>query len=245
MVDFHSHILPGVDDGSTCVEMSVAMLKMETEQGVQTVVATPHFYADRNTPAQFLAKRQEAMEQLQKAMEKEEGMPRIVLGAEVSYFRGMSESEAMWDLRIADTNYILVEMPLPPWDRRVYEELTGLINKQNLHPIIAHIDRYLHPLHGRGILKHLQGLPVLLQANTGFFTRKRTEKRALQLVQNGYIHLLGTDCHNLKGRAPNMDEALDRIGETAGGDALDQIRYFEQHVLRDVLRNHCTSGANI
>ena len=54
MIDFHSHILPEMDDGSKDVKMSLAMLQMEREQGVTEVVFTPHFYAQQDTVAHFL-----------------------------------------------------------------------------------------------------------------------------------------------------------------------------------------------
>ena len=58
MVDFHSHILPALDDGSSSVEESIALLKMLSEQGVSAVCATPHFNANRTTVDEFLAARQ-------------------------------------------------------------------------------------------------------------------------------------------------------------------------------------------
>ena len=57
VIDFHSHILPGIDDGSASVEQSIAMLRMEAEQGIDHVVATPHFYPQYDTPEHFLRKR--------------------------------------------------------------------------------------------------------------------------------------------------------------------------------------------
>lgn len=224
MVDFHSHILPGIDDGSIDVEMSLTMLRKEAEQGVKTVVATPHFYANENTPADFLAARQKALEQLQEAAKDEPGLPRVIVGAEVFYFRGMSDSEAMWDLRIGDTNYILVEPPMPPWNDRVYEELSGLVTKQNLVPIVAHVDRYLPPLFGNRMIDRLLDGHLLIQANAGFFLGKRA-KTAKKLLKEGKIHLLGSDCHDLTERAPNL-------GAVALDAALwSRIRHYETVVL--------------
>lgn len=62
MIDFHSHILPGVDDGSKNVEMSLEMLRASAAQGVTDICLTPHFYAERNTPEKFLEKRRRAAE---------------------------------------------------------------------------------------------------------------------------------------------------------------------------------------
>ena len=64
MIDFHSHILPGMDDGSQTVEESLTLLEMLRAQGVDTVAATPHFYARENSPEVFLRRRREAWERL-------------------------------------------------------------------------------------------------------------------------------------------------------------------------------------
>ena len=58
MTDFHSHVLPCLDDGSVSVEQSIEMLRAEAEQGITHVIATPHFYAGRTTPERFLEKRE-------------------------------------------------------------------------------------------------------------------------------------------------------------------------------------------
>ena len=226
MVDFHSHILPAMDDGSADVEMSLAMLRKEAEQGVHTVVATPHFYAIEHTPEAFLAARQRAMEQLEEAVKAEPGLPQVIVGAEVAYFRGMSDSEAMWDLRIADTNCILVELPMAPWKDHVYEELSGLAAKQNLLPIVAHVDRYLPPLRGRKLVDRLLEKQVLIQANASFFLGKQA-KAANKLLKAGKIHLLGSDCHNLAERAPNLGAV------TLDAEDLAHIRYYQNLVLNE------------
>ena len=115
MMDFHSHILPGADDGSRSVEESLAMLKMAAEQGVRHMVATPHFYAHHDDPAAFLERRAEAWQRLAEAMTRQPGLPDISLGAEVYFFRGISQSDVMEDLIIQGTRCLLVEMPESPW----------------------------------------------------------------------------------------------------------------------------------
>ena len=65
VIDFHSHILPNIDDGSKDINMSVEMLKRSKQQGIDVIVATPHFYADSNTIEHFLNKRARALEQLE------------------------------------------------------------------------------------------------------------------------------------------------------------------------------------
>ena len=89
MTDLHTHILPGMDDGAPDVETSLAMLREEARQGVDTVVLTPHFYRDRERPEHFLARRARAADRLNSAIqalpgEERRAMPRLILGAEVA-----------------------------------------------------------------------------------------------------------------------------------------------------------------
>ena len=77
VTDFHSHILPEIDDGSRSVEESIAMLRIEAEQGIRHVVATPHFYPQYQTPEVFLEKRDRAEAILREEMQKHEGLPHL------------------------------------------------------------------------------------------------------------------------------------------------------------------------
>lgn len=230
LTDFHSHILPGVDDGSDRVETSLAMLRQEAAQGVRRVVLTPHFYPWRDTPEKFHAACGEALRALKEACGEEPELPELHLGAEVAYFRGMSESDALKGLCIENTKYILVELPMDRWNKQVCTELEDIAAKQGLTPVIAHIDRYLTPLSARRVLAPLMGLPVLLQANAGAFLR-RGSAAMLRLLDAGAIRLLGSDCHDLTERAPNLGRAAEVIERKLGAAALDGLSAFAKTLL--------------
>ncbi len=225
--DFHSHILPGMDDGSTGVEMSLKMLRRETAGGISRVVATPHFYAQYEDPETFLLRRNRAEKALRSAMESEQNMPELLVGAEVRYFRGISEAEALPELAIRGTDSILIELPDPPWTEAVCRELRDIREKRGLIPIIAHIDRYIGPLHGRKLPRLLQTLPVLVQANGTFFLKRSTAAMARRLLNADQIHLLGSDCHDLTGRPPNLGEVFRRIGKKPGRGPMEAIQSYE------------------
>lgn len=232
-VDFHTHILPGIDDGSASVEESMAMLRMEAEQGISRVIATPHFYANHDNPERFLARRAKAAERLRLAMAGQKGLPTVELGAEVYFFPGMSDSDALSRLTIGKNRSILIEMPLPPWTDRMYRELEQIRTKQNLLPVLAHLDRYIGPLRTHGILRELEELPVMVQANAGFFLRRSTASFAVKLLRQNRIHVLGSDCHNTNDRAPNLGAAVDLIRRRCGEGILEQIRENENEILSD------------
>lgn len=235
IIDFHSHILPGMDDGSASLEESIALLRMVAEQGIDHVVATPHFYPQYDTPEHFLRKRAEAEAALREEMRKHTGLPKLSVGAEVYYFNGISNSEVMSELTINQKRCILIEMPTPPWTDAMYRELEGLYTKQGLLPIIAHVDRYIGRFRTHGIPGRMAELPVLVQANAEFFLKKSTSAMALRMLKKNQIHLLGSDCHNLSSRSPNLGAALGKIRKRLGTAPIEMICDWQQRVLQDKL----------
>ena len=142
MMDFHSHVLPGMDDGSRSVEESIGMLHQMAVQGVNRVAATSHFYAFQESPESFLSRRAEAAACLKEAMEREEGLPEIHLGAEVRYYEGMSRTEALHEMVIEGTRLLLLEMPFTAWNERMLYEVRELEDNLRCTVLIAHIERY-------------------------------------------------------------------------------------------------------
>lgn len=227
LTDFHSHILPGMDDGSADVTMSLEMLRWEELQGIARVVATPHFYARYEDPQRFLQRREQAEQKLRAAMADQSDMPELLMGAEVHYFRGIAESEVLPELTIRGTNSILVELPVGHWDDGICRDLRDIWEKRGLTPIVAHIDRYIRPLQTHGIPKLLQQLPVLVQANAEFFLDRTTAAMALKLLKADQIQLLGSDCHNLTDRKPNLAEAIQRIETKLGRGPIEKLLSYE------------------
>jgi protein-tyrosine phosphatase len=233
IIDFHSHILPKIDDGSSAVEESIAMLRKEAEQGITQVIATPHFYPRHDSPERFLARRRSAEAMLQEAMVGQNDLPQVICGAEVYFFSGISECEALPELTIGGKNCILIEMPPVPWTKNMYSELEAIPARWGLAPIIAHVDRYLGVLSTHGIPQQLERLPVLVQANASFFLRSGTRNRALQLLRRDQIQLLGSDCHNLTDRPPNLDKAVQIISKHLPSDILKRVEDYQKQVLSD------------
>lgn len=236
VTDFHSHILPGIDDGSGSVDESVELLRLEAAQQVERIVLTPHFYAHHDSPDRFLKRRERAMEELRGATAGQR-LPALYLGAEVSYFRGMSSSDALRELTIGGTNHILVEMPMGRWTGEMYRELGDISYRQGLTPIVAHIDRYIAPFAAHGIPERLAELPVLVQANGTFFLKRTTSHMAMRLLKDGLIHVIGSDCHNLTDRTPNLGSVRKAVERRLGEGALGWIRRNESDILGDLYEN--------
>ena len=234
LVDFHTHVLPGIDDGSASLEESIAMLQLQAAQGVTHVVATPHFYPKADSPEQFLQRRADAYAQLADARSQHPELPEIILGAEVAYFRGIGNCEALCDLQIGNTGFVLIEMPYGLWTDYMYRELEDISHKQGLTPIIAHVDRYLGWVDTIGIPRRLSQLPVFVQASSHYFLHPRTRGKALRMLKKGQIQLLGSDCHNLTDRVPNLGDALSQIQKKLGEPAMEYLLATQNAVLNTI-----------
>jgi len=232
IIDFHSHVLPGIDDGSQSPDESVTMLKMMVNQGIRRVVATPHFYARYDEPKEYLLKRYDAIMALREEMERHENMPKLAVGAEVHFFPGMSHSSILSHLTIGGKRCILVEMPGSPWDESMYRELENISLKQDLIPVVAHVDRYISPFRTHHIPERLEELPVLVQANASFFLHSNTRRMALKMLEKDQIQLLGSDCHNLTTRKPNLGKAVEVIQQKLGSEVLERIYGYQKEVLK-------------
>ena len=230
MLDFHSHLIPGIDDGSQDISMSVGMLDMWKEQGVDLVCATPHFYADSNSPDRFLEKRNTAYASLMDALKNTPGgpgdYPAVILGAEVYYYRGLSACEDLRRFCLQGTRLLLVEMPFQDWSDYMIREISE-IRDIGLYPVAAHIERYIKD-QPRNKIEDLMDTGILIQCNASFFLNPKTRKKAFRMLSDETIDFMGSDAHNLTTRAPNMRPAVDAIEKKLGSDALKHIRRNEK-----------------
>lgn len=210
MVDIHSHMLPCMDDGSASVEESIGMLAESVRQGIQVVAATPHFYPTENGIEEFLRRRDEAENKLRAVWK--EARPRLLLGAEVYFFRGVSRAEGLEKLRIQETDLLLLEMPFENWNDRMLAEVAKLQAKPGIQVLLAHIERYLRWQKNPGIWEELLEIGVRMQCNASFFLNWRTRHKAMKMLRQGKIFLLGSDSHNMTRRPPRLGEVMKMMG---------------------------------
>lgn len=207
MIDYHSHILPRMDDGPQSIVESLEMLHQSFRQGVDVMVSTCHFYADEEDPNSFVERRNTAFLKLQDEMlTRAEGFPLIILGAEVLYFPGIAEADRVEKLTIGCRSTILVEPPMMPWTDSMLDEIVELGENLHCRPVIAHVDRFMNHLHDETLIDRVLAREMLVQVNGSYFLNPKTVKAAIRNLKNGKIHLIGSDCHNLTSRAPNLGQ---------------------------------------
>lgn len=219
MIDYHCHILPQMDDGPDRLSECLTMLRRSKEQGVEVMVSTSHFYADEDYPTQFVERRNAAFLRLREAMGRDtESYPLIVLGAEVLYFPGISQAQDIEKLVIGSGRTILVEPPMAPWSDTMLDEIVELGENLHCRPVIAHVDRYMRMLKDKHLLNRVLERNLLVQVNASWFLDPKTVKSAVRNLKQGKIHLIGSDCHNLLSRSPNLGQARQQA-EAFGAEA--------------------------
>lgn len=231
MFDVHCHMLPGIDDGSKDVAMSLEMIGRSAKQGVQGIVFTPHFYADMNSPETFLSKRAKALAKLEEGLYQVPVVPEYVLGAEVHYFRGMSRVDGLERLCIGNSDYILIEMPFRDWQPQFVDEVEEISDVLGLRVIIAHIERYFDQ-DKRLVRRILDNPNFLIQCNAEFFIERQTQGKALRFFKSGRVDLLASDSHNLTSRRPNLGEAAEIIGKKDKKGYLDHVWHESRRLFR-------------
>lgn len=228
MIDLHSHILPEMDDGSSCVEESVSLLNMLAEQGVETVVATPHFYATKDTPERFLCRRAESAARLNWGAEQG---PQLLLGAEVAYFEGMIGSRELEKLQIGDTGLLLLEMPFVPWTDRMVEAVCSFPERLGVQAVLAHVNRYCARNQMKKYADVLLSQGVLFQCNPEGLLEGWDRRWLLKMLSQGNIHFLGSDTHNLTGRPPKLDAVAEVICRKLGRETMEDLNARARELL--------------
>jgi len=232
MIDFHTHVLPGIDDGSRGTDMSMQMLETSYNYGIDVMVATPHFYIRHTDVESFLRHRKDSYRALMhKAKSRNTPIPDIRLGAEVFYFTGISALEDLDKLCIEGTKYLLLEMPFMEWSEKVIAEVEKIVYDRSITPIIAHLDRYLAFQAHNDYVMDLIRLGAVIQMNGDYVNGLFTRKNAISLIEDEVVNLLGSDCHNMQKRAPNLDKTFSIIRRKCGQEVLDRIDSCGRRIL--------------
>ena len=247
MIDFHCHLLQGIDDGSRSVETSINILERSREQGVRTIIATPHFHASKMSIDSFLKNRKSAYEELTAEVRGcgrhfigddglSDGLPKLLLGAETAFFDNMSVAERVGDLTIQGTNILMVEMPFVDWQESHLREIEKLSSRYTV--IIAHIERFMNRRNKRRInelLEMSRTLPIRIQVNAEAFDDRKLRRKLIKMFASGEAHMLGSDCHGMNRRPPNLPAGMNALRAALGDDFLRRMNECNKELLRGLI----------
>lgn len=224
MIDIHSHILPGVDDGAASLEESLMMAEMAVKSGVKVLVATPH----SNQPGAFRnydsREMRERYRQLKEAV-KVEGIPlQLIRGMEIFATSELAEKvEKKQVIPLNRSRYYLIEFAFNASPHYIEDRITEMLEIGQI-PVIAHPERYYCVQDDPNQLYHWRMLGALAQMNKGsVFGRfgARTEQAAEIILKHCLVNCIASDAHGVDFRTTDMRE----------------IRHFlDQHFPEEVCR---------
>ena len=235
MIDLHTHILPKMDDGARSTEESLQMLRMQWQQGVKTVVLTPHFYRDRERPERFFRRRKESYLRLQETIaalpeEERSAMPRLILGAEVAWRPNLHGWEELPEFCFPGTRRILLELPFVPWSQSLLNQLRDMEARTGITPILAHLERYLRMQRSQAV-EDLMSLGFPVQITGEQFLHFTTRGSSLRLLKSAPVFVLASDCHGVERRSPNLGAAMDVVRRRAGAAFADTLTARAEHLV--------------
>lgn len=212
MVDIHSHILPGIDDGAVDKQMTLNMLKIAENDGISTMVATPHYFSPH-----YIATQKEVNQKvanINKLAKENEVNVEVLPGREIMLGNYTLENIKQGVIgSLDDTQYLLVEFSMSRWNRE-YLDIIYELQLMGYNIILAHPERYHYIQDDITMLNPLIKEGVILQLNVGSILGEwgiRVQRVAKELVRQGVFKLIGSDAHSDTFRTPALQEGLDRV----------------------------------
>ena len=219
MIDLHSHILPGIDDGAANLGVSIEMARASVANGVTVLACTPHIMPGvwNNTGPQI----RQGVANLQQALDEQEIPLRLVTGADVHIAPDLvSAIRSGRVLTLHDTRYILLELPhhvAPPHaDECFFQLLTA-----GYVPVFTHPERLSWIQQHYELMRRLAASGVWMQITAGSLTGsfgKRAQYWAEKMLSDGLVHILASDTHNVGHRPPVLAEGWEIARRLVGED---------------------------
>ncbi len=237
LYDMHSHILPEFDDGAQNIAESLSLLECLSAQGVDNVCLTPHFYTNEMSAVDFIEKRRVAFERFVPYIP--QGM-NIVLGAEVFVTKYLFTNNDFSKLTYGKSNFMLTEFAYnTSFSERSFKYFRKLIDDHGLIPVIPHVERYDALIDNPSKIIELKKLGILIQTNIANYAKKSPyfrRRKLLNLINEGYIDILGSDAHSFTHNTPDVfSEAIDCLTDKCGVQKLrtmmDKAEYIFERAL--------------
>lgn len=236
MIDLHCHLLPGIDDGAKDLDESLEMARVAVADGITQIACTPHIYPGlyENDGPSIDA----AVKHLQKAIDDADINLRLLVGADVQLAPDMVEGLKTGRIpTLAGTRYFLFEPPHHVAPPRMEDMIFRLLSEGYV-PIITHPERLTWiEDHYKTLCDAFDGgawIQLTAGSVTGYFGR-RAKYWSERMLDEGRVHIIASDGHNLRRRRPEMSAARDAISVRLGdAAALDMVSIRPSRVINDI-----------
>lgn len=219
ITDIHSHILPGLDDGASDMEETIAMLGIAYEQGIRKMVATPHYHLGRYENS--ITRVEESLEQV-RIETKRQGIPmELVIGNEIYYHPEAISNISLGNvITLGETSCVLVEFS-PGSSLSYLRQALDFIIREGYTPVIAHVERYIEVTKKLDDVAGLIDMGCYIQINSGSITGNsgmKVKSFCKKLLKNELVHFIATDCHGVNSRTPEIFKSVQYIRKKFGDD---------------------------
>jgi len=225
MADIHTHILPGMDDGSKTMDESLEMLRREYSDGVRDLVVTPHYVHKEMNDKQAV---RECLIELKKAMFEEKINVRIYEGNEVMFTSDFLDVLSNKEFcTINNSQYALIEFP-PTHVKNPVRTLDDAY-LAGVTPILAHAERYEQFRDDIKLFEALVECGIVVQINAQSIIDpdcRKSEKFIHRLIKNGLVHIVASDCHDLEERGINLADAYRIVEKKYGLELAEKLFYI-------------------
>lgn len=212
IVDIHSHIIPGIDDGSKSMEMTFEMIRNAEKEGTKEMVATPHYLLEYGEAT--IEEVKKYVQEINVLLENEKIDVKIYSGQEVYFTEKIIENYLEGNIgTINDSRYMLIEFPMDKFDDNIFDVLYEL-QVRDVVPIIAHPERYKPFIEKPSLINEFLNQGYLFQVNAGSIEGKfgqNVKKTADLFLTNNIYNFIGSDAHNIKNRNTGLKKAMDLI----------------------------------
>lgn len=223
-MDIHTHILPGIDDGSDSMEETLEMLEQAWQEGIRVLIATPHY--GKWNPDYKKEEAERICRQVREKLHAVHEDMKIFMGNELYYAPGILEDlQAGKAATLGGTDYVLIEFSTEAEYKEIYGGLRNFVTA-GYRPILAHVERYKNLQKELDFVQELVENGVYVQVNARSFLGGRFDKRTawcLKLFENDLIHFIASDCHNCEARRPVMQEAVEKLLAHGTEEAVKRI----------------------
>ena len=195
LVDFHTHILPGLDHGSRSADEMAEQISLFEKYGIEEVVCTSHFYGHLHKIDDFLSKREKSFSELQQYLAQGNIKLRAHLGAEILAFAGIENLERLSELAIGNSKVLLIELPYAPLTNDIEMSIVKLMRK-GYQILLAHADRY-DEIDIEKMISHGAKIQLNASALNKFFVKKAY----MRWIGDGVCVAIGSDIHGADEKA--------------------------------------------
>ena len=238
MIDLHTHILPGIDDGAKNFEESKELIKQASRQGIKEIVLTPHIYFPALSDTFFQTlETQTAL--LRDFVEKNDLGIKLHNGTEIFYQPNLVEFLEKYPVTINGGRYFLIEFGLsmlPEKKERILENFFQ-VQTRNYMPILAHPERNHQVIRNPNLLYEFVQHGILVQINAGSLLGlfgRHVRQIAVNALKHDLVHAIASDVHNLSSRPYLLVEAVEHYSKY---DSVERIINLVEVYPRHIVRN--------